>query len=146
MTPLRGERGPRGRQGQRGPRGDSEAIHPWRWRLLTLWVVLFTAIVFYALNEIRDNAEIAEALAEQNQANAATNRRLIISLGEYDTRLQDSRVESCERNYRAMRDILLATTAGRQLDGEQQERLNRLLAIANPDKCREQVQVDGGTP
>ncbi len=142
------ERGEQGRRGRRGKQGHAEAIHPWRWRFLTLWIVVFTVIVFYALNEVRDNAVVAKQLALQNQKNAATNRRLIIALGEYDTKLQQSRVTSCERNYLAMRDILLATTAGRTLDAEQRERLARLIAIADPKKCQEQVQVQGqgGTP
>jgi hypothetical protein len=37
--------------------GDRPApIHPWRWRALTAWIVIFTAVVIYGLHTIRNDA------------------------------------------------------------------------------------------
>lgn len=51
-----GGKGARGERGPRGPRGEA-AVHVWRWRLLTVWVIAFTLIVAYALHAQRNYSD-----------------------------------------------------------------------------------------
>ena len=49
----------------------AEPIHPWRWRLLTIWVVGFTLIVAYGLHvltdEVNANKQAKTALCAYRQ-------------------------------------------------------------------------------
>ena len=66
-------------------------IHVWRWRALALWIVMFTALVAFALRESQDAAH--------------KNKALI-------TRIQRDRVERCldinarhDKTVRILRDL-----------------------------------------
>jgi hypothetical protein len=52
-----GEKGNRGRRGREGRQGEAgkDAIHPWRWRALTLWIILFTAFSFWQYTALQDS-------------------------------------------------------------------------------------------
>lgn len=41
-----------------------DSIHPWRWRALTLWIIIFTALTFLALRNL-DNTTAKIAQLEQ---------------------------------------------------------------------------------
>lgn len=45
----KGAQGIQGPQGPQGPPGDVERYHIWRWRFMSLWIVVFTALVSFAL-------------------------------------------------------------------------------------------------
>jgi hypothetical protein len=77
-----GGKGATGEQGPVGPRGKGgkyEAIHPYRWRALTIWIVLFTLVGIIGIRENRERIND----------------------------IQTSRVESCRANYDGMRTIFL---------------------------------------
>lgn len=61
-----------------------EAIHPWRWRALAVWIVLFTLVGIWAIHNGR-------ALGEANKERIAD--------------IQASRIKSCEQNYASIRQI-----------------------------------------
>jgi hypothetical protein len=44
----------------------NEPIHPWRWRALTVWVVVFTLIVFFALRAIENQSAKVTQLQKTN--------------------------------------------------------------------------------
>src|SRR5687768_7330823 len=48
------ERGPEGPVGPEGPGGSYEAIHRWRWRALTLWILLFSGLAYYGYTQLED--------------------------------------------------------------------------------------------
>ncbi|MDQ5821955.1 MAG: hypothetical protein M3540_10990 [Actinomycetota bacterium] len=56
----------------------------WRWRLLTFWVIGFTALTVYAL--------------DQNRGLIAENKQRI-------TDIQQSRIASCRQTYEGVRDV-----------------------------------------
>lgn len=61
-----GEKGDPGKPGVKGEKGDAEPIHPWRWRGITVWIVVFTAIVFYSLQSTRDQSATLRQLQATN--------------------------------------------------------------------------------
>lgn len=61
-----------------------EAIHPWRWRALAVWIVLFTLVGIWAIHNGR-------SLSDSNKERIAD--------------IQVSRVKSCKRNYESIRQI-----------------------------------------
>jgi len=36
-----------------GPDARREPIHPWRWKLLSLWIILFTLFAFWSIRDAR---------------------------------------------------------------------------------------------
>lgn len=83
----RGRRGRRGRRGTQGDSGEYEAIHPWRWRALTLWIIVFTIAVGFALH---DSRQLANA-----------NRKRIAEI-------QQARVFSCRKTYSGVEEVFNA--------------------------------------
>jgi hypothetical protein len=59
LTGETGDTGGQGEQGVPGPRGEKgitierEAIHPWRWRALIVWIIAFSIIVGWQVRENR---------------------------------------------------------------------------------------------
>ena len=49
-TGATGDTGATRATGARGATGAPAPIHPWRWRALTVWVVVFTLITAWAVN------------------------------------------------------------------------------------------------
>ena len=45
-----GETGATGATGKTGAPGRPAPVHPWRWRALTVWVVIFTLVTAWAVN------------------------------------------------------------------------------------------------
>lgn len=62
----RGEKGATGEQGVKGEKGEPEPIHPLRWRALAVWIILFTSITFYALQQIRNQSATLHQLQKTN--------------------------------------------------------------------------------
>lgn len=55
-----------------------QAIHPWRWRALTLWIVLFTAAILFGLIQQRHESQNRAKGLRQADYNACLNNRLLI--------------------------------------------------------------------
>jgi hypothetical protein len=56
-----GHEGHEGVQGLQGEKGDpgpmrTEPIHPWRWRFITIWIIVFSCLVGYAIRDGRKQA------------------------------------------------------------------------------------------
>lgn len=56
-----------------------------------------------------------------------------------DHRIQASRVYSCRQTYSKMRQILLASIAGRKLNDERAARFAHLVELVDPDQCGRQT-------
>lgn len=93
-------------------------IHPWRWRALTIWIVIFSFLVVVALHRQSE-------LTRQNHARVSE--------------IQQSRIESCEATYRKMQQILLVSLEGRPRTPERIQRFERLYALVDPHQCSQQV-------
>lgn len=47
---------------------DPHEIHPWRWRMLALWIVVFTIVSLVYANSSRHTARSADKTSSQTQA------------------------------------------------------------------------------
>lgn len=45
---------------------EKDAIHPWRWRFLALWIIIFTAVTFYGIASVQSDSARATALERTN--------------------------------------------------------------------------------
>lgn len=92
----------------------------WFRRVLTIWMVAFTILVFYGLNQSR--------IASHNNTERIQD-------------IQQSRVQSCERNYKTLREVFIPffpPKAGRT--PEQERNIKRFLKLTNPHKCVAQTR------
>lgn len=55
-TKLAWIQGKRGKRGKQGKSGGLELQHKWRWRLLVVWIVIFSALVAYSVRENRERS------------------------------------------------------------------------------------------
>jgi len=101
----------------------TEPVHLWRWRTLTLWIMVFSTAVFFTVRDIRH-------LGHENKVRI--------------TEIQESRVTSCKANYKVLRKVIARAfqVRDRKLTDEQAARLNSLLQLADPKKCQQQVATD----
>lgn len=93
---------------------DPHEIHPWRWRMLTVWIVIFTAVVMYAIYE--NKARVHD--------------------------IQQSRVYSCQQTKLDFRHLILLSVRGKKLNDGQKARLKLFLDNENPQSCFEQTSPD----
>lgn len=60
------------RRKDNGRRETDRSIHPWRWRMLTLWILVFTIAVGYALHDNRDLIKSNRTLIKTTHDQAAS--------------------------------------------------------------------------
>lgn len=92
-TKLAWIQGKRGKRGKTGKPGEKEAIHPLRWRLLALWILVFSLLVGQALKDGREfdekiQAERALSIKINCEQTNERNRRTIAAL---DARLEEAK-------------------------------------------------------
>jgi hypothetical protein len=143
-TGLTGATGAQGEQGEQGEQGDAAPIHPWRWRLLSIWIVLFSLAMILAYHDANRASQEAEHAAAKAESAAKENVRLSRENRKLLGKIQDSRTESCTRTYTVIQQILDISTAGRSIDAVARIRLNRMRELANPDNCPAQTSLGGG--
>jgi len=99
-------------------------IHKVRWRLLAVWIVLFTATTILLL-------ALAHIQSTHNKERIAD--------------IQVSRISSCRQTYTKIRQLMRQSTLGRKLTTEQQQRFERLLDIIDPSQCGKQTKPKEGS-
>jgi len=128
-----GGRGAQGRQGPQGPRGEAgkyEAIHPYRWAALGVWIIVFTLATGYALRETREQAVSQEALSVENKQRIAD--------------IQQSRIDSCKANYESIREVFFVLV-GRPTDRRTRRRAVRFNEYIDQKKMGCVAQTDPDT-
>lgn len=96
----------------------------WRWKILSAWIAIFTVAVLW---------------------NNYQNRQLISENKQRIQDIQASRAASCRRTYRVIQEILQASTKGVKLTDGRKERYDRLLKLADPNRCLQQTNPDNKT-
>lgn len=118
-------------------------VHPWRWRALTLWIVVFTAVVLWAIITLRNTQTNFAAERAANRARfvasdyelcvrplVVVQRILLQSLGIDPAAYQKRPVTELERAIaRLYRDRP-------QQAASAQRRSAAILALADPAACK----------
>lgn len=87
----RGAPGKEGPQGKPGKPGAYEAVHRYRWKALSVWIIVFTLATGYALREAREQSSAQKNNVMQNQQRIAD--------------IQKSRTDSCRASYESIREV-----------------------------------------
>lgn len=122
--------GPAGPKGDKGnPGTNSEPIHPWRWRLLTGWVVGFSLISFFAF---RDGRAVDEKIQDERALSIilnceAQNQRHDQTINVLDQRINEAKrgqTPQRQKEIQASRDYtaLLVDALVPKLDCEEEAR------------------------
>jgi hypothetical protein len=97
--------------------------HRWRWRSLSIWIVVFSLVVIVMYHTVRN-------LGEQN------NERI--------SDIQKSRIESCKANYEGIKRVAISLYPPRTVRSVQQaESLSKLNETIRKlkKKCAKQVRT-----
>lgn len=103
------------------PNRPPKDYHRWRWRALTIWIIIFTVAVVFGVR---------------------ANRQRIFDNKQALNQIQKSRIESCKKTYSTLRAILVEA---QKLGPQTQLRTNRynhLIALVNSRKCNEQTKLE----
>jgi len=83
-------------------------IHPWRWRALTFWIIVFSISVFFALRQnSNQSAELKEqsaTLVQLEKTNCNTKVFLLTA--------REARLDSADTNFGIQRESDLKAAAG----------------------------------
>lgn len=93
-------------------------LHAWRWRLLGLWVIVFTVLVGLALQRQSSQADTAVDLANKNKATNIRQERTIRTLcddlyildGLTETAINSARLRKADHQRRGLEAQVVADT------------------------------------
>jgi hypothetical protein len=77
----------------------------WRWRALTIWIVIFTIAVGLAINQNRAQDRRDHTQAVEAARLAGETSRLALANEDRIEEIQESRVISCKRTYEGIREV-----------------------------------------
>lgn len=97
-----------------------------RWRLLAVWIIIFTIAILYLVMSNRHTTSKIHNLVIANQARIAD--------------IQKSRLDSCKTTYSVIQTLIRASASNRHFNKAQQKRFNEFLNLANPNRCEKQVK------
>lgn len=97
---------------------EIETAKKWRWKILTGWVIVFSCVVLFSLNQISDLGK-------------ANKKRL--------EEIQLSRTYSCKQTYKTMKSVIAITNSGRELTPLRKKHIAAFKIILDPARCVRQT-------
>lgn len=94
-------------------------VHIWRWRAMTVWIIIFSVVVFWALAETRH-------LSHENNARISD--------------VQQSRILSCRQTYESIRQVFAPFTPTKPTPQQEKNlKLFNQLIVSKKQQCVQQV-------
>lgn len=84
---------------------EEPPIHPWRWRALSVWIVVFSIFVAWAVNTALDASHKNNQAIHELRQTQSDLKQAQSDLKQAQQDIQTSRLASCKRTYNSFQQV-----------------------------------------